>query len=57
MKKNKKDDSAKNLDALFERLTKKAIEWEDEKETPDENVPLDKELQDKQDTGEEEKDN
>ena len=57
MKKNKKYDSGKNLDTLFERLTKKAIAWETEKETPDENVPSDKDLRDKQDSGGEKKDN
>ena len=53
----KKNDSGKNLDALFERLTKKAMKWETEKEMPNENVSSDKELRDKQDTGGEEKDN
>ena len=57
MKKSKKEDSEKNLDTLFERLTKKAIAWETDKETPNENVPSDKELRDTQDTGREEKDN
>gem|GEM_PF-3010758 len=56
MKKSKKDDSGKNLDTLFERLTKKAIAWETEKETPNENIPSDKELRDKQDPGGDEKD-
>jgi len=51
MKKNKKNDSEKNLDTLFERLTKKAIEWETEKEMPNENAPLTEELRNKQDTG------
>jgi len=51
MKKNKKNDSEKNLDTLFERLTKKAIEWETEKEMPNENAPSSKELRDKQDPG------
>jgi len=51
MKKDKRYDSEKNLDTLFERLTKKAIAWETEKGTPNENVPSDKDLRDKQDTG------
>ena len=57
MRKNEKDNNEKKLDALFERLTKKAIEWEAEKDALDENNLLDKELQNKQDTDSEEEDN
>jgi len=45
----KKGKSKKSMDVLLERLMQDAIEWEAERDNPDENHPLDKEFRNKQD--------
>jgi len=58
MKKNKKDREYRNLDALFERLTQKAVIWNAEKDYLNKNDPLDQEeFWDEQVTNGEDRDN
>jgi len=44
----KKDKRKKNLDVLLERLMQDAVEWEAERDNPDEKHPVDKEFHDQQ---------